>query len=79
MENERIELSLSACKAEVLPLSLIPQNLVEMMGLEPTTGEFRVRCSPIELHPRIYVNIISSYRLDSNYYFKTFSGVSNGI
>jgi hypothetical protein len=36
VEDKRIELLLHACKAHVLPLSLIPQKLVSVAGIEPT-------------------------------------------
>ena len=62
VEDRRIELLLHACKAHVLPLSLIPRNLVEPVGIEPTVFLMSLIYSqlPSPLGTRLQIEFVSS-------------------
>lgn len=62
MEDRRIELLLHACKAHVLPLSLIPRNLVETVGIEPTVFLMSLIYSqlPSPLGTHLQIEFVSS-------------------
>src|SRR5260370_17820433 len=46
VDTERIELSSSRCKREVLPLNDVPTNLVPAVGIEPTPSALSERRPP---------------------------------
>ena len=48
VEMERIELSSSRCKREILPLNDVPTNLVPAVGIEPTPSALSERRPPGE-------------------------------
>jgi hypothetical protein len=48
VDTERIELSSSRCKREVLPLNDVPTNLVPAVGIEPTPSALSERRPPGE-------------------------------